>query len=141
MNLQVSEGNLEDQVRTIVYSFLSLAESKKILYECDLPETNMIVYFDRDKLEKILTNLISNAFKFTPANGVIKVSLEYITPSESDTLQMVEIKVSDTGKGVPGKEIDRVFDRFFQADDSKINGMEGTGIGLALTKELVDLYR
>ena len=141
VSLQVSTGNLEEFVRTIILSFLSLAESKHIRYEYDLPETNLIVYFDGGKLEKILTNLISNAFKFTPADGEINVSLRYITSAESDTLQNVEIKVIDTGMGIPSEKIDRIFERFYQVSDSNIHEEEGTGIGLALTGELVDLYR
>ncbi len=77
IKLQVSEGNLTEFVRTIVLSFLSLAESKKIKYEYELPEISGPVYFDQDKLEKILTNLVSNAFKFTSPEGKIKVKLNY----------------------------------------------------------------
>lgn len=141
VKLHVSEGNLEEQVRTLVNSFLSLAESKEIRYECNLPETNRTVYFDRDKLEKILTNLISNAFKFTPAEGEIVVNLQYVKTIESDTPQYVEMKVIDTGMGIPEEMAEKIFDRFYRVSDSKVYGMEGTGIGLALTKELVDLYR
>jgi len=141
INLQVSKGNLEEFVRTIIHSFISLAESKQIRYEYDLPETYQIVYFDRDKLDKILTNLISNAFKYTPAEGEVVVNLRYVKTVESDTPQYAEINVIDTGIGIPDEMTERIFDRFYQAGDSKMHGMGGTGIGLALTKELLDLYR
>jgi DNA-binding response OmpR family regulator/two-component sensor histidine kinase len=149
ITLQVSEGDLQGFVRTIVLSFLSLAESKQIHYIYDLPEKSSSVYFDPDKVEKILTNLISNAFKFTPAGGEVSVRLKYIQsedPSiipagESEPARHVEIKVSDTGKGIPAERLDRIFDRFYQDSDSETREEEGTGIGLALTKELVELYR
>jgi signal transduction histidine kinase/DNA-binding response OmpR family regulator len=141
VRLQVSEGNLEEFVRTIILSFLSLAESKNIKYEYIIPETSNKVYFDSDKVEKILTNLIYNAFKFTPSRGKIKVTLQYLPTDKSETPGFAEIKVADTGKGIPQDKIDWIFDRFYQVSDGDTREAEGTGIGLALTRELVDLYR
>ncbi len=141
VKLQVSEGDLEQFVRTIILSFLSLAESKKIEYVHDLPETSDIVFFDCDKLEKILTNLIYNAFKFTAEGGKIRVSQQYAAASTKDKPSHVIIEVADTGRGIPRKKLDKVFDRFYQGSDSDSRDAEGTGLGLALTKELVDLYR
>jgi signal transduction histidine kinase/DNA-binding response OmpR family regulator len=141
IKLQVSEGNLNLFVRTIILSFLSLAESKKIKYAYDLHETSNIVFFDSDKLEKILTNLISNAFKFTKEGGKIRVSQQYVTASTKDKPSHVIIEVVDTGRGISREKLDKVFDRFYQVSDSGSRDAEGTGLGLALTKELVDLYR
>jgi signal transduction histidine kinase/ligand-binding sensor domain-containing protein/DNA-binding response OmpR family regulator len=141
VKLQVSEGNLEQFIRPIILSFLSLAESKNINYVYDMHVTSDIVFFDSDKVEKILTNLISNAFKFTPEGGRIRVSFEYIPSSANNTPEYISIKVTDTGRGIPAENLDRVFDRFYQVSDSDSRIAEGTGLGLALTKELVDLYR
>jgi signal transduction histidine kinase/ligand-binding sensor domain-containing protein/DNA-binding response OmpR family regulator len=141
VKLQVSEGNLEQFIRPIILSFLSMAESKNIKYVYDLHVTSDIVFFDSDKVEKIITNLISNAFKFTPEGGKIRVSFEYIPSSVDHTPEYITIKVVDTGRGIPMESLYRVFDRFYQISDSDSRIAEGTGLGLALTKELVDLYR
>jgi signal transduction histidine kinase/DNA-binding response OmpR family regulator len=141
LNLQASEGNLEQFIRPIILSFLSLAESKNIQYVYDMHVTSDIVFFDRDKVEKILTNLISNAFKFTPDGGRIRVSFEYIPTSADNTPAYITINVADTGRGIPRENLDRIFDRFYQVSDSDSRIAEGIGLGLALTKELVDVYR
>ncbi|MFH0756167.1 MAG: two-component regulator propeller domain-containing protein [Bacteroidota bacterium] len=141
VRLEVSEGNLTGFVKRIVLSFLSLAESKHIQYTFDLPDIPGRVWFDRDKLEKIVTNLISNAFKFTPPGGEINIGLKYILAQGDDTSELVKISVKDTGRGIPADKIDKIFDRFYQAGASDTREYEGTGIGLALAKELVDIYR
>ncbi len=141
VKLKVVEGNVEEFVRTLSLSFLSLAESKRIKYEMFLPGTNHLILFDRDKLEKILTNLISNAFKFTSAGGKIEVKLQFMEMPGDTHREFLEFRVSDTGKGIPAEKLNKVFDRFYQVSDSNTREVEGTGIGLALTKELVELYR
>jgi DNA-binding response OmpR family regulator/two-component sensor histidine kinase len=149
VSLRVSEGNLAGFVRAIVLSFLSLAESKQIDYEYEIPDALRKNYFDPDKLEKILTNLISNAFKYTSSGGKVKVNLQYSPPLDeadedstgSGPPEFAEITVSDSGKGIPADKIDKIFDRFYRTSDSDTQEEEGTGIGLALTRELVDLYR
>ncbi|MFC2113516.1 ATP-binding protein [Bacteroidota bacterium] len=140
VTLQVAEADLTAFVRRIVISFLSLAESKKIQYEYNLTELPGRVYFDGDKLEKILTNLISNAFKFTPEDGIIKVILKYSDTGTNNLPRNMELSVIDSGKGIPEEMIDKVFDRFYQVG-SPGNAEDGKGIGLSLTKELVELYR
>ncbi len=141
VKLQVSEGDLTEFISRIVLSFLSLAESNNIRYEYDLPELPDLVYFDPDKLEKIFINLVSNAFKFTPNGGSIRITLRYISTKESDAPSFAEISVRDTGKGIPAEKLGKIFDRFYQVSDSDTRDQEGTGIGLALTNELVDLYK
>jgi len=136
VKMQVSEGNLEQFIRPIILSFLSLAERKNIKYVYDLQVTSDIVFFDSDKVEKILYNLISNAFKFTPEGGKIRVSFEYIPSAINNTPAYITIKVTDTGRGISGENLNRIFDRFYQVSDSDSRIAEGTGLGLALTKEL-----
>jgi signal transduction histidine kinase/DNA-binding response OmpR family regulator len=141
ITLQVSEKDIIYFIRTLVLSFLSLAESKKINFEYDLPDSTQRVYYDQDKLEKILTNLISNAFKFTPALGRVRINVQFVTSHDQVGPHTIEIKVSDSGKGIPQDQIEKIFDRFYQVSDSDTREQEGSGIGLALTKEMVDLYR
>ena len=141
IRLMVSEGNLSEFVRNLAVSFLSAAESRKILYTFDLQEFSEPVYFDADKVEKILTNLISNALKFSSECGIIHIQLEYITSKESMGNTRVEISVLDSGAGIPKEELEKIFDRFYQVRSSENDALKGTGIGLSLTNELVELYR
>jgi signal transduction histidine kinase/DNA-binding response OmpR family regulator len=141
MKLQVSEGDVTGFLKNIILSFLSLAESKNIIYRFKLAETSTLVHFDRDKLDKIACNLITNAFKFTPEGGEISVKLALIPNEKNNTPDFLELSVRDSGIGIPEGQIERIFDRFYQVDDSKVEKQEGTGLGLSLVKELVGLYR
>ena len=140
IRLQVAEGNIEGLLRTVFQSFLSLAESRKIDYQFQLQETEQKIWFDSDKIEKILINLISNAFKFTPEQGRITIHCNFDIDQDTNEPQYINIAVSDSGIGIPSDKLHKVFDRFFQINDSNSRIAEGTGIGLALTKELVELY-
>jgi len=156
LKLEASKGNIVSFVKGVALSFESLAESKDITLKL-LPEKDFIeLYFDKEKMMKILTNLLSNAFKFTPEEGQITVSIRVchaeLDSASSTKLEIpkqvrddnmkgfVEIKIRDTGIGIPLEEIPKLFDRFYQVDSSFTKEYEGTGIGLALTKELVELH-
>jgi signal transduction histidine kinase/ligand-binding sensor domain-containing protein/DNA-binding response OmpR family regulator len=156
LKLETTKGNIVSFVKGVALSFESLAESKDITLKL-LPKKEFIeMYFDREKMMKILTNILSNAFKFTPEEGKISVSIternaELVSASSeekkipdqvrNDKLKkFVEIKIRDTGIGIPQEEIPKLFDRFYQVDSSHTREYEGTGIGLALTKELVELH-
>ena len=115
-------------------SFLSLADRKKISLIFDPEDDEIVAYTDRDKFEKILTNLLSNAFKFTGEGGEIKVVLRIVngemgTPHRA---RRVELVVVDTGIGIETAHIGKVFDRFYQVAFSQTQEHGGTGIGLAL---------
>ena len=95
----------------------------------------------QDKFEKIVTNLLSNALKFTAEGGSVSVNVTIFRDESIDTKsESIRITVQDTGIGIPPKHLEHVFDRFYQIDDSQSRKFEGTGIGLALTKELVELH-
>ena len=132
LKLNVSKGNLYRFLRAVLSSFSSLAAQRNIQFDYAVPEQIPLVFFDEDKLEKIINNLISNAFKYTHEFG--KISVEVAV--EKDT---VTIKVIDNGPGIPENQLEVIFDRFIQLDSSNTREQEGTGIGLALTKELVQL--
>ena len=104
-----------------------------------------MVLVDQNKLEIIINNLLSNAFKFTGEGGSIEVVVTPLSPpSRGETHPQfgrgVKIKISDTGHGIPPEHIDFIFDRFYLVDESNNQNHEGTGIGLALAKELVELH-
>jgi signal transduction histidine kinase/DNA-binding response OmpR family regulator len=134
MRLAPQRINLIDFVRAFGLSFESLAHIRKIDLRLDTPSKPLMAWVDPDKLEKILANLLSNAFKFTPEGGVITLSLELTGPEE------VTIAVRDTGPGIPKEIASKIFDRFFYVSQKDPKTEVSTGIGLALTKELVSLH-
>jgi len=134
MMLEASEQNIMPLLKGYVLSFSSLAERKIITLSFNTIEENLNLYFDKDKLEKIINNLLSNAFKFTPEGGKIDFTVEKM-------INEVEIRIADNGIGIAKERIDKIFNRFYQVDGSHTRESEGTGIGLAVTKELVELHK
>ncbi|TAJ06887.1 hybrid sensor histidine kinase/response regulator [Marinilabiliaceae bacterium JC017] len=135
LDLKVKEGSLSALATTIVGAFSQYAQQNNVALTIEASEIKGC--FDNGILEKILLNLISNAIKYTPANGAVAVSL-----TTAD--QQAHIKVKDTGIGISDEVREKIFDRFFhQADElPKLKGApEGSGVGLSLTKSLVDLHR
>ncbi len=130
---------MSEFVKTLASSFLSLAESRGIQFSINIEQDESGSCFDADKIEKITTNLLSNAFKFCAADGTVSFGLEYIALDEDENRVMAVLRVEDTGKGMEKEQLDRIFDRFYQVSDSDTREAEGSGIGLALTKELVEL--
>ena len=134
LKLRASAGNIAQFIKGLVMEFESIAEQKDINLKLLFEKEDIEAYFDKEKLEKIITNLMSNAIKFTPKGGTISFSLNIIDHT-------LEIIVKDNGIGIPKSKLPRVFDRFYQVDGSRTREYEGTGIGLALTKELVELHK
>lgn len=137
--LKVHKQSLNNFIPSIASQFSSMADSKAIHFEVRI-EHSVELYFDPDKLEKIITNLLSNAFKFTPSGGSIIVSISQHGPTPTFDQGFAEIKITDSGQGIEKEHLGRIFDRFYQVDTSSTRKYEGSGIGLALTKELVELH-
>jgi DNA-binding response OmpR family regulator len=138
LKLNLQQGNIFDIAHGIAVSFAALAETKGIQYKYYLPRTDSLEWFDADKLEKVLNNLLSNAFKFTEEGGRIRLVMIYKNHDERME-NILEISVSDTGKGIPEDEQTKIFDRFYQAEAHLRKEGGGTGIGLSLTRDLVEL--
>lgn len=141
VKLYLSEGNIVKFIRESVNSFTDLSEKKNITLSFSSASEELQASFDMDKLGKILFNLLSNAFKFTPENGRIEVNVNcFENDSSSDGIKLVEIKVKDTGIGIPKEKHEKIFERFFTSEtpNSVIN--QGSGIGLAITKEFVKIH-
>lgn len=134
MKLRTSAIDFTSLLKALTLSFASYAERKRIALKFNSAEDGLIVYIDKDKIEKIMTNVLSNAFKFTPEGGRIEVTLV-----KDD--EFINTIISDTGIGIPKEKITKIFNRFYQVDGSHTREQEGTGIGLALTKELVELHK
>ena len=148
MNLQVHRGDICFFTKGIVMSFASLAQEKNITFQTSIDcesQQREYSFFDSDKVEKMLSNLLSNAFKFTPEGGRVSVEMEVEhlkvnTSARSDLPNYVYVTVKNTGTGIPADRLPYIFDRFYQGDDSPTRLHGGVGIGLALTKELVERH-
>lgn len=138
IELKAKKENLVSIVRGIFFSFSELADRKKITLSFNTVKDEISTWVDRDKFEKILNNLLSNAFKFTPENG--KIGIEIVNTT-IDYIDYTTISIKDSGIGIPADKVDKIFDRFFQVDDSSKRAYSGSGIGLSLVKELVDLHK
>jgi CheY-like chemotaxis protein/nitrogen-specific signal transduction histidine kinase len=134
MRLRVVPQNLIQVIREMVYSFQPFAESKNISFQFNTSVEKLFLYIDRDKLEKIISNLLSNAFKFTPEGG--KINLGVVKNKG-----YVNINIFDSGIGISKEKISKIFDRFYQVNVNHNREHEGTGIGLALSKELIELHK
>ncbi|MFC2088916.1 two-component regulator propeller domain-containing protein, partial [Calditrichota bacterium] len=166
MKLQAHKMDIVQFLRELTMSFDSLAEPRKIGLKFKSKIKSIDVFIDKEKFEKIILNLLSNAFKFTPDGGVVEVEISMnsnilqppLSPFSKGEVKTspllrgdsggylnineehIKITISNTGPGIPADKIDKIFGRFYQLDDSFTREQEGTGIGLALTKELVELH-
>lgn len=134
MQMNFTLVDLKTFVRGISDSFLEFAKRKHIHFTFQASDDDFTMWFDTDKIEKIYYNLLSNAFKFTPENGKIDVSLSKVKNNDEDVAQIV---VTDSGIGIAETHIDKIFDRFYKIDKRS----SGSGIGLNLTKMLVELHK
>ena len=138
LRINFIQGDIISYIHYITESFHSLANTRNILLRVKTEEGRLNMDYDPEKIKQILANLISNAIKYTPSGGKIFIEISKLNPSSVDDLSFIQIKIRDTGSGIPAEDLPNIFDRFYQADD-QIAKTGGTGIGLALTKELVKL--
>ena len=134
MVLHAENVEIVQFLREIASAYESFATSKAIKYFFNSDVTELKVYLDREKMEKIVHNLLSNAFKFTTEGGEVVLNLR------SDGKKCF-ITVQDTGIGIAANEVEKIFDRFYQVDSSQTRSYEGSGLGMALAKELVELHK
>ncbi len=146
LKLNLSHGDIILFLNQIVESFQDLALQKNIDFGIESCQKSLYLMFDHDKLDKIMFNLLSNAFKFTLQGGkiTVKVGVSDAGPeqenAQKDFRKFVRISVIDTGKGIPPELQEKVFERFFHLNDAFYSGIEGTGIGLSLSKDYVELH-
>ncbi|WP_282073932.1 hybrid sensor histidine kinase/response regulator transcription factor [Polaribacter atrinae] len=141
MTLQVAKGDIIHFSREIFLSFRELAKSKNINFEHTIEEAKAPLTFDSNKMEIVLCNLLSNAFKFTPNNGNVVLSVKQDTSTSKDFPNgFCEIRVTDDGAGLTEEMTQRIFNRFYQVANTKSINVIGTGIGLALVKSIVELH-
>lgn len=133
MQMYFTLGDVRAFVQDIYDSFFELSKKKRIHFSFSASDEDFVAWFDSDKLEKIVYNLLSNAFKFTPENGHVALQLSVKFRNEE---RMIQLQVSDDGKGIPEQHRHLIFNRFYKVDRLAA----GSGIGLELTKILVELH-
>lgn len=131
--LNIVHGNLIEFLQEIFLPFQDTANLRKISYHFETDDSEIEAWFDQDKLEKVFFNLLSNAFKFTPDGGKIDMVV-------SHNNQYIEVRVRDNGIGIEPDYQDQIFKRFYEKSDSKRFSIKGTGIGLAISKQMVELH-
>ncbi|TFV93624.1 hybrid sensor histidine kinase/response regulator [Algoriphagus kandeliae] len=137
LTAKMIHDDILEYLHYLTESFHSYSDSKDIRLHFFTDLKTLHMDFDPEKIQTIFSNLLGNAIKFTPSGGNIYLKVEKIKAKEGE--DMLELNVIDTGKGIHSEHLSRIFDRFFQVDDSATRTEEGSGIGLALTKELVEL--
>lgn len=140
--LRATETDIIVFLKLVFANFESIAQTRQIRYFFQSDTSELMVYLDRKHFEKVIINLLSNAFKFTREDCEIflKVSKNVKDPIVDKGEGIVEIQVIDTGTGIENEKLPYIFDRFYQADGANSRVQEGAGIGLALVKELVKLH-
>jgi signal transduction histidine kinase/ligand-binding sensor domain-containing protein/DNA-binding response OmpR family regulator len=137
--LNLSVGDIVAFIKDICYSFTELANRKTINFAFSTSVSELRMEFDPEKMRKVISNLLSNAFKFTPNNGKIDVTIGLIQQL-NDQRQSLKITVSDTGIGIPAKDLERVFERFYRVENAENGNQTGTGVGLHIVSEYVKLH-
>uniref|UniRef100_F4CFQ1 histidine kinase n=1 Tax=Sphingobacterium sp. (strain 21) TaxID=743722 RepID=F4CFQ1_SPHS2 len=140
LRLQCTPGNFVSFIEEISDSFNDLASRKKIDYAFYTSLSSVSAWFDHDKIERILFNLLSNAFKFTPEGGAISLNLEKIESGANNEFVSLHVAVKDSGIGIPKEAQQRIFDSFFQYDSGATILNQGTGIGLSIARTFVDMH-
>lgn len=136
-HLNLTSGNLNEFIQYTTMKFMPLAEQKNIRLAFEDKTEGLFMYFDKDKVGKILTNLLSNAFKFTKAGGSVCVSLEKCI---LDSRRCAHIIVEDTGCGIPKEDQAHVFERFYRTEQDSSSQQIGSGIGLNMVYEYIQLH-
>ncbi|PKQ64285.1 hypothetical protein BZG02_05560 [Labilibaculum filiforme] len=137
MPLAVSRGNVMELVNEVFDAFNEIAQSKGIRYELKNAYPSVELWFDYDKIEKVLFNLLSNAFKFTPQGGEVSI---IVSEEEIEGKEWVRFDIKDNGPGIDREKLPFLFDRFYQTSSHKLSKVSGTGIGLAFAKNLINLH-
>ncbi len=151
IKLYARQGDVVTFLMELVDSFEEIACQRKVTLDFHSDMESCIIWFDENKLDKIIYNLLSNAFKFTPDKGCIKVVLSSSSSNQSDEIgenpeagvpaKFLEIKIEDNGIGIAENDLDHIFDRYYRVENPDSFVQTGSGIGLSLAKELTELHR
>lgn len=153
MQVNYVQSNIIPFIHNVIEPFTHLANKKNIEFQFLTELNELIIDFDLEKMESILSNILSNALKFTPHAGSIKLYLSIFSNKKNTTnfgyspipefefnsSNILKIQVEDNGPGIKSEELPHIFERFYQVETNSLTHNEGSGIGLLLVKELVDL--
>jgi signal transduction histidine kinase/ligand-binding sensor domain-containing protein/DNA-binding response OmpR family regulator len=140
MQLKASYGDIISFIKEACSAFQQIAKQKNIFFDFTSFADSYYIWFDADKVDKIIFNLLSNAFRFTPSSGYIEVSISITDNNDNhpSIKQFITISVSDSGKGIQPEKLNKIFTRFYQIEENGILG--GTGLGLSLAKEFAEMH-
>ncbi len=138
MIINYSKTDLIRFVTDIMQSFNYLAEKKNISYTCESATGELPVWIDPDNFDKVIYNVLSNAFKFTPENGEIRIEITKEVIAGEPEKKFAAITVTDSGPGIPEYDLEQIFERFYKIENDQTNN-PGTGIGLHLSRSLIEL--
>jgi signal transduction histidine kinase len=138
LHLEMGPVDLCDVIETVIQSVKAQIEAKHLSLQVEIPASLPPIWGDRGRLIQILTNLVSNAYKYTPDDGEIHITVDgQVDPSSPDCLT---VSVRDTGLGISPEDQQKLFTKFFRADDPRVRDVPGTGLGLSITKSLVEMH-
>lgn len=140
LKLDLVEADIISFVKEVMESFHDLSDRKviRLVFKSNIQQLSAA--FDQSKIERVLFNLLSNAFKFTPLGGTITISIEECKHVQHTNQSNLIIKVADTGIGIPDEDTNKIFDRFFQVDNTASVLNQGSGIGLSIAREFIHLH-
>ena len=136
LSWHIGRISLPEIIHNSVTNIQSLADNKSLDISMRVPETLPRLYGDRDRLVQVITNILSNAIKFTPYGGTISINAY----TELNHRHQVVVQIADTGVGIPAKDLEIIFEKFRRSGDVLTNNAEGTGLGLAITKQIVEYH-
>jgi PAS domain S-box-containing protein len=134
MKWQVDDVSIEELIQSVIARMGVLFENKGLRVTTSFSQHVSRLPADRDRLVQVVTNILSNAVKFTSAGGAIHVAVR----REASPLAQIVVEISDTGIGIPAEHIDLIFEKFHRSDDKLTSAIEGTGFGLAITRQIVE---
>ena len=135
IHLTLEEINLSSFMNRIIHKFQGFAKDNEIQLSLEIEEDIKPIFFDPDRIEQVLTNLIDNAIRHTPEGGSVKLTVD------TDETKGLLVEVTDSGSGIPEEDLPFVFERFYKADKARTRGRAGTGLGLAIAKNIIDAHR
>lgn len=136
LSWHITRVSLNDIVQTSVASLQSLADNKSLQVKANIPDSLPLLFGDRDRLIQVITNILSNAIKFTPQRGRITVAARM----ENESAPRVVVSVTDSGIGIPPGDLELIFEKFRRSGDILTNNNQGTGLGLAITRQIVEYH-
>ena len=136
MELRVSKGNMCEFIREIYYAFKQIAQTNEVNFTLKCNPDSFVAWYDKTLLEKVVFNLLSNAFKYTPAGKNIHMEVEY-----DQERGRIILRVEDSGCGIPKEEREKIFTPFYQVPETSGVNISGTGIGLSLVYSIVELHK